>query len=79
MFVLWEKVCCHLRGFVKVKSVDNFCMTETWIYDDDSAIIFALTPESHILYFASRPDKKGGEVGCLINKALQTKKQPAKK
>ena len=53
-------------------------MSETWLYDDDSAIICALTPESHVLYHVPRPDKKSGGVGCLINESLQSKKQHTK-
>ena len=53
-------------------------MSETWLYDDDSAIISALTPESHILHHVPRPDKKGGGVGCLITKSLHSKKQHTK-
>ena len=40
--------CCHLRHFVIDNSVDVFCISETWLYDDDSAIISASTPESHV-------------------------------
>ena len=43
-------------------------MSETWLYDDDSVIISALTLESHVLHHVPRSDKKGGGVGCLINK-----------
>ena len=49
-------------------------MSETWLYDYDSAIISSLTPESHVLHHVPRPDKKGGGVGCLIDKSLQSKK-----
>ena len=50
-------------------------MSETWLYDDDSAIISALTPEYHVLHHVPCPDKKGGGVGCLISKSLQSKKK----
>ena len=53
-------------------------MSETWLYDNDSAIISALTPESHVLHHVPRLDKKGGGVGCLINKSLQSKKRHTK-
>ena len=33
-------------------------MSETWLYDDDSAVISVLTPESHVLHHVPRPDKK---------------------
>ena len=33
-------------------------MSETRLHDDDSAIIIALTPESHILHHVPRPDEK---------------------
>ena len=49
-------------------------MSETWLYDNDSAIISASTPESHVLHHIPRPDKKGGGVGYLIKKSLQPKK-----
>ena len=49
-------------------------MSETWLYDDDFAIISDLTPESHVLHHVPRPAKKGGGVACLINKSLQYKK-----
>ena len=45
-------------------------MSETWLYDDDSAIISVLTPESHVIHHVPRPDKKGGRVGCINNKSL---------
>ena len=53
-------------------------MSETWLYDDDCAIICALTPESHDLHQASLPDKKSGGVGSLKNKSLQSKIQHTK-
>ena len=49
-------------------------MSETWLYDDDSAIISVLTSESHVLHHVPRPYEKGGGVGCLINKSLQSQK-----
>ena len=73
-----RKKCCHLRDFVTDSSIDIFCMPETWLYDDDSAILSALTPESHVLHHVPRPEKKGGRVGYLINKSLQCKKQHTK-
>ena len=39
-------------------STDIFCMSETWLYDDDSANISALTPESDVLHHIPRPIKK---------------------
>ena len=53
-------------------------MAETWLYDDDSAIISALTPKSNVSHHVPRPDKKGSGVGCLINNSLQSKKQHTK-
>ena len=70
--------CCHLRDFVTENSIDIFCMSETWLYDNDSAIISALTPESRVFHHVPRPDKKGGGVGCLLKKSLQSKKQHTK-
>ena len=70
--------CCHLRDFAADNSIDIFCMSKTWLYDDDCAIISALTPESHVLHHVPLPDKKGGGVDCLINKSLQSKKQHTK-
>ena len=55
-----RKKCCHLRDFVTENSIEIFCMSETWLYNDDSAIITALTPKSHVLHHVPRPDKKGG-------------------
>ena len=49
--------CCHLRDIVTSNSIDTFCITETWLYDDDSAIISVLTSESHVLHHVPRPDK----------------------
>ena len=66
--------CFHLRDFVTDNSIDIFCMSETWLYDDDSAIISALTPESHVLHHVTRLDEKGGGVSCLINKSNQNKR-----
>ena len=37
-------------------------MSETWLNDDNSAILSALTPESHVLHHVPRPDKEGGGV-----------------
>ena len=37
-----------------------------------------LTPDSHILHHVLRPNKKGGGVGCLINKSLRSEKQHTK-
>ena len=48
-------------------------MSETWLYNDDFAIISALTPESDVLHHVSRLDTKCGGVGCLINNSLQSK------
>ena len=45
-------------------------MSQTWLYDDDSAIISALSPESHVSHYFPCPDIKGGGVSCLINKSL---------
>ena len=53
-------------------------MSETWIYDADSAIISALTPESHVLHNVPRLDKKGGGISCLVNKSSQSKKRHTK-
>ena len=50
-------------------------MFETWLYDDDSAIINALTAESHDLHNVPRPDKKCDGVSYFINKSLQSEKQ----
>ena len=69
---------CHLKEFVTDTSMENFWMSETRLYDDDSAIIIALTLESHVLHHVPRPDKKRGGVGCIMNKSLQHKKQHAK-
>ena len=33
-------------------------MSETWLFDDDSANICALAPESHVLHRVPQPDKK---------------------
>ena len=62
---------CYLRDFVTDNSIDIFRMSKTWLYDDYSAIISALTPESLVLHHVPRLDKKGGGVGCLINKSVQ--------
>ena len=48
-------------------------MSETWLYDNDSAILSALTPDIHVLHHVPGPDKNGGGVGGLINKSLQSK------
>ena len=39
--------CCHPVDFVIDVSIDIFCMSETWLYDNDSVIISDLTPEYH--------------------------------
>ena len=59
--------CCHPRDFVKGNSIDILCMSSTWLYENDSAIISALEPEYHVLHHVPRPDEKGGGVGCPIN------------
>ena len=69
---------CHLRDFVIDNSVDIFCISETLLNDVDYVNISALSHESHILHHVPRPDKKGGWVGCFINKSLQSKKQHTK-
>ena len=58
MFILWEINFCHPRDFVIDHSIDIFCMSETWPYDNHSAVISALTPESHVLHHVTRPDKE---------------------
>ena len=73
-----RNIFCHLRDFVIHNYIDIFCMSETWLYDDDSGFIIALTPELHVLHHVPRPNKKGCGVGCLINKSLQSKKHPTK-
>ena len=60
------------------KSIDIFCMSETWLYDSDPAIISVLTPKSYVLHQVSCPDKNAGGVGYLINKSIQSKKEQAK-
>ena len=50
-------------------------MTETWLSGNDSAVIAALTPASHVLYHVPRPDRTGGGVGCLITKSLRCKQK----
>ena len=55
-----------------------FCRSETWLYDDKSAFICALTPESYALHHAPRPDKKGSGDGCFINKLLKSEKRNEK-
>ena len=40
--------CCHLRDYVIDKFIDIFGMSEALLYDDNSAVITALTPEYHI-------------------------------
>ena len=67
-----------MRNFVIDLSHVIFCMPETWLYYDDSAIISVLTPESHVLNHVPRPDQKGGGVGWLINKSIQSKKPNTK-
>ena len=37
--------CCRLRNFAIENSVYFFCMSKTWLYDDNFAIISALTSE----------------------------------
>ena len=76
MFV--RNKCCHLRDLVINTSINIFCMSEIWLYDDDSAIINVLSQESHVLLHVPRDDKKGCGVRCLINKALLSKKQHTK-
>ena len=49
-------------------------MSETWLHDNDSAIITAVTLECYVLHQVSHPDKKGGGVGCRIKNALKSKK-----
>ena len=49
---------CHLRDFLIDNSLDISCTSETWLYENDSAIISALPPESHVLQNVPRPDKK---------------------
>ena len=44
----------------------RLCNRQFCWYEDDSAIISALTPELHDLHHVLRPDKKGDGVGCLI-------------
>ena len=50
--------CCHLRDFVIDICIDIFFMSETWLYDNDSATISALTPELRVLHHVPRPDNK---------------------
>ena len=53
-------------------------MSKTWLYNDDFAIICALTADSHVLHQDPRLDTKDVGVGCLFNKSLQSKKQRTK-
>ena len=53
-------------------------MFKTWLYDDDSAILSVLNPDSHVLQHVPRPAKKDDRVGCPINKSLQSKNQHTK-
>ena len=50
--------CCHLKDFVIDNYNDIFCMSENWLYDDNSANVSVLTPENYILRHAPRPGKK---------------------
>ena len=70
--------CCRQRDIVIENSIDMFCMSETWLYDDDFDFLRALTPDFNVLHHVPSPDKKVAEVGCLINKSLQSKRQHTK-
>ena len=48
-------------------------MSEARLFEEDSANISVLTPESHVFHQVPRLDKKGSGVGCLINKSLLSK------
>ena len=67
--------CCHLRDIVIYYCNDIFCMSETWLSDNESTTIVASASESHVLYHTLCPDKKRDDVSCLISNSLQSTKQ----
>ena len=62
-----------MRDFVKYNFIDMLCIPETWLDDDNSAIICAQTSEPHILHHVPGRDKNGGGVGYLITISLNLK------
>ena len=49
-------------------------MSESWLYDDNSAVVSVLSPETYVLHHIPRPDIKLCGVCYLIKKSIQSKK-----
>ena len=49
--------------------IDIMCVTETWIKEDETAVIAALVPETHLFCHNPRDSGYGG-VGMIFNRKL---------
>ena len=50
--------CNHGRDSIIEECIHNFCMSETWLGDKDSATILVLNPVTHVFHHGSSPVKK---------------------
>ena len=60
---------CLLRDFITDNKIDIMCVTETWIKENETAVIAALVPETHLFCHNPRDGGYGG-VGMIFNRKL---------
>ena len=64
-----------IHDLVFDNNLDILCITETWLGENDTAAITALTPDTHIFFNCPRPSEgRGGGVAVIITKAIKSAK-----
>ena len=66
--------CCQIHDLIIDKSLDALFITETWVSQYDSASIAAILPDSHEFYSVPREEGRGGGIGLVISKDIQSVK-----
>jgi hypothetical protein len=54
--------------------LDVFALTESWLFESDSAVLNAISPPHMECFCDSRQNRKGGGVVLLVNKKLKPKR-----
>lgn len=56
--------------------IDLFCLTETWLRDDDYVCLNEASPPSHINTHISRGSRRGGGVAAIFDSSLSINPKP---
>ena len=68
-----------LRDYVTENNIDIFCLTETWLKTNETAIISELVPETHTFHHFPREARNGGGVGIVLSKSFRSIKSNCRK